>query len=320
MGVLDLLQPKVTRLVRRLHDPHWLVRAKAAEDLGRMRDPVALEGLIQALNDEEKQVRIRAAEGLGKIGDPKAIEPLVAAMVYGFVDNTARYSSEALADIGQPALPALVNALRSKDRYQRGYAASALGRIGSTTAVGPLVEVLRSRDDEWVRREAAEALGRIGDAAAFDPLVQGLRDSEDGVRSTAAVALGELGNARAEGPLIDALRRGNSTVCCMAAKALGKIGGEKGIAALTTVALESHDIDVECAAIEALGNMGQAAVTSLVGIFRAAIGAHVALVAALALARTGDPRAVDTLKEGLQHSDEHVRHAARNALQSLGAS
>jgi HEAT repeat protein len=94
-----------------------------------------------------------------------------------------------------PALPALIDALRSQNAQVRSYAALALGEIGpeARTAVSPLTELLRDR--EWtVRRQAAMALGRIGpDAkpaiAALEKLGQ---DPDNLVRKAAREALQKI--------------------------------------------------------------------------------------------------------------------------------
>jgi hypothetical protein len=51
-------------------------REEAVEALGIMRATTAVPNLIAALNDPEESVRIKAAESLGKIKDPSAINAL----------------------------------------------------------------------------------------------------------------------------------------------------------------------------------------------------------------------------------------------------
>lgn len=53
------------------------IRRDAAEALGEIGDPRALEPLIAALRDKDKSLTLVAAEALGQIGDPRAIEPLI---------------------------------------------------------------------------------------------------------------------------------------------------------------------------------------------------------------------------------------------------
>ena len=55
-----------------------------------------------------------------------------------------------------------------------------------------LIDQLRDRD-KYVRGNATVALGRIGDTRAVEPLIKALEDEDSGVRWTAAVALGKIG-------------------------------------------------------------------------------------------------------------------------------
>ncbi|MBI4425294.1 MAG: HEAT repeat domain-containing protein [Elusimicrobia bacterium] len=67
-------------LVRALTDKDEHVRAKAAEDLGKVRPPAveAVPDLIQALRDPASVVRYRAAETLERIGTPAARKAVLA--------------------------------------------------------------------------------------------------------------------------------------------------------------------------------------------------------------------------------------------------
>ena len=51
-------------------------RWKAAESLGRLGDPRAVQPLIDTLWDDDARVRLKAAWALGMLGDPKALGPL----------------------------------------------------------------------------------------------------------------------------------------------------------------------------------------------------------------------------------------------------
>jgi HEAT repeat protein len=85
----------------------------------------------------------------------------------------------------------------------REAAARALGKIGDTRAVEPLVEALK--DDIHVRWRAAEALLEIGKtSASVEPLVEALKDEDSyvfndwHVREAAAEALVKIGGASVE--------------------------------------------------------------------------------------------------------------------------
>ena len=53
------------------------VRWEAADALGELEDPVAINSLIQALEDRHWRVRSSAAVALGIIGDSEAVEVLI---------------------------------------------------------------------------------------------------------------------------------------------------------------------------------------------------------------------------------------------------
>ena len=97
----------------------------AAEALGKIGDPRAVELLCAALKDAGEHVRSDAPVALGKIGDARAVEPLCAALK----DKDLRKSAaDALVRIGPPAVGPLCGALNDPDT--RWWAAYALGTIG----------------------------------------------------------------------------------------------------------------------------------------------------------------------------------------------
>ncbi len=79
--------------------------------------------------------------------------------------------------IGEPAVPALIEALQDKSNpfTRRWEAAKALGAIKDERAVEPLIKAM-SDENEVVRRVTAEALGRLGDKRAIPVLKEALKD------------------------------------------------------------------------------------------------------------------------------------------------
>ena len=67
---------RMAHFIKMLSDDDEGKRWKAAESLGRLRDPGAVEPLIEALWDDDSRVRLKAAWALGQIGDLRAIGPL----------------------------------------------------------------------------------------------------------------------------------------------------------------------------------------------------------------------------------------------------
>lgn len=88
-------------------------------------------------------------------------------------------AADALARIGDPAVPALIETLHDPDHSIRAHAALALARMGpkAAPAVPDLIVALNDPQRE-VRQGAARALGQIGPDAeeAVPALVKALKD------------------------------------------------------------------------------------------------------------------------------------------------
>jgi HEAT repeat protein len=69
-------EERLAHFIRMLSDDNEGKRWKAAEILGRLKDPVAVDPLIDSLWDEDSRVRLKAAWALGRIGDRRATAPL----------------------------------------------------------------------------------------------------------------------------------------------------------------------------------------------------------------------------------------------------
>ena len=182
-----------------LQDPDWAVRREAVTTLGEMGDDRCVEPVVRALRDGDWQVREAAIEAVGMIGSP-CVEPVVrllrdwdirkaAIVALGKIkdervlepligqlrnDEFNELATEALAEIGQPAVEKLVAALKEKDENVRKQAVIALGRIKDPVAGDALIEMLKDKD--WFTRlTAAAALEQIHDERgreAIKPLLQ----------------------------------------------------------------------------------------------------------------------------------------------------
>lgn len=97
----------------------------------------------------------------------------------------------ALEKAGKPAVEYLVIALKDSDKWVRYAAADALGNIGDSASVVPLIGLLGDHDQD-VRFATAEALGKLGDPRACDPLEQTCRSDNGYVKIAAEEALGKI--------------------------------------------------------------------------------------------------------------------------------
>lgn len=139
-------------------------RRQAAEGLGQLRDPRAVEPLLQALTDPDVLLQAKAIDALGKIGDERAV----------------------------PALfPFLGDQRETAGGWLREHAAAALHRLGQEHLTEAFSQVLEGHQ---------EALGTLAGeyrAATIQGLVRAL-DSPDPIRAVhAAEALAAMGAVEA---------------------------------------------------------------------------------------------------------------------------
>ncbi len=174
-------------------DKSWLVKGGCAWALGETSDSSGINELKALLNvdvgNESSWARDKAALALAKKGKGG-----IAALVFSLGANgasTRRRSSWALIEIGDPAVPYLVSALRDVNRFARERAAMVLGWIRSKKAVVPLSWTLDDRAPE-VRKMSAWALGKIGEDKAITALEQTLDDQNEGVAEYAKEAIQRL--------------------------------------------------------------------------------------------------------------------------------
>jgi hypothetical protein len=139
--------------------------------------------------------------------DQVSVEDLVANLWSpdGVVRQHARRD---LVTIGQPAVPALIEALSAGDQYVRWEAAKALGQIADPVAAPALVAALDDRDGA-VRWLAAKGLIAIG-CASLEPLMRALEQHPESVwlREGAHHVLHDLNHGQASvqiAPVLDAL-------------------------------------------------------------------------------------------------------------------
>jgi hypothetical protein len=161
-----------------VHDHHdWKVRGAIGGALGRIGTAETVHPLVSLLLDENEAVRKSAAVGLRRVAvrarddeapdhdaakalDADVIESLARAL--GDPSYAVRYSSaDALARIGETALPLLFEIGEGGAAEARLMALRAAGKVGSRRALKPLVRALK--DSDWaVRAHAAAAIGTIG--------------------------------------------------------------------------------------------------------------------------------------------------------------
>jgi HEAT repeat protein len=137
----DIRDPRaIEALVLALGDEDGQLRVQASMKLWDIGRP-AVEPLIAALQGPLPKVYCKAAQTLGLIRDPRAIDPLIEALSY---DKIFRWCAEqALLGIGKPAVERLTQELKSKNPNIKASAARILADM-SPPAEEPLIEALQN--------------------------------------------------------------------------------------------------------------------------------------------------------------------------------
>jgi HEAT repeat protein len=321
-------------LLALLKEPKLEVAYEAIQALGRIgardgeyRLTVAVAGF---LTSPDRRIRSAAAEALGRIGSPRAVEPLLAALRawkpaanlpggdgLPAPDLFPQTVVQALADLGADAVPPLLLALSDKKETAREGVIVALGKLGDVRAVDRLIRLLRG-EEVLLQSTVALALGEIGHVRAIPPLLETLRERtlfpQDGAK-----ALAKFGR-RALPALLEALKDDSVRVRVAAAEALAVIGGpdvqEPLLAAWseprnrsTTVGTYAHQGLLKVADARVLRPL-LALLTDADRWNRAR--------AAEVLGRINDPRAVPHLIAALRDGDKEVRLSAVTALRAIG--
>ena len=296
-----MLKFQFTRMREPASGPSWNSTDRRWQAVGHDTDPALSEDVWNWLSGRERADAAPDAEA------DRSLPQLLAAL-RASDEAVCLRAVYALAALGAPAVPALLQVLREEApaRYRLNagrsranpaggnpselHAAHALGAVGAP-AVAALHAALE--DGEWaVRAAAADALGNIGAPArpAVPALLRALRDDSMWVRRNALEALGTIGctGAGVLSGLLAALRDEDGLVRRNAAVALTKIVRPDAHEAVPGLAHTlSHD------------------------------QRYVSFYAATALGRIGTREARDALLAARSHADATVGFAVTTALRQL---
>jgi HEAT repeat protein len=285
------------------------------------RDATAL---VKALAHREDHIRREAAIALGELGDVRAVEPLIAALVEGYAKVRVR-AAEVLGQLGDArAVAPLSESLSDEDAGVRGQAAVALRKFLPSAEVSELARqgelrahraVLRSKFADWQERiAAAEALRQHGDPQAVESFL-----------FVWLYPYGTVTDIRGQNLLKDATREALVELGEAAVEPLIAVLNEQGcytsvlsyysLAEPLALGKGSH---LRALAAEALGKLGdRRAVEPLIAALRdSSLGLR--CEAARALGELGDARAVAPLMESLESVFGEDRGAAAAALGKIG--
>jgi HEAT repeat protein len=240
-------------LIKALAYKDAAVRIAAAEALGPLKDPLAVEPLVGLLKDESSGVRRAAVDALAARGGFRAVEPLVA--ILEDPDPSVRAAA---------ASAVYRRLMADPDQDARKATAAALGRIRAADAVDPLIKATMD-SDEAVRLASIKSLGSIGDVRAVVPLIivlahEQVRQKATGrsslaVNRAASQALDTLADEKAVDQLQAALAHDDADVREIAVKRLAHISSPAVTASLAAV-LNDRDAVIRRAAARGLAESG----------------------------------------------------------------
>ncbi len=230
--------------------------ARTTLNLGHMRDPRSVPGLVALVSDtkQPRDIRMEAAELLGAIRDYCAVPALVDQLQDEDVE-VATAAALALGEMGDlSGLDLMREALHHESTDVRDRAALVLGKLGDDSATEQLIEAL-GRDSITIRETAIKMLGVVGDAAAVDDLIVNL--GERRMRYLTVQALGKIGDPRAFGPLMELLETDSYTdTRGYIVQALGWIGVKKAVPKLLEILRDEDAIKWTPEALVRLGAVG----------------------------------------------------------------
>ncbi len=237
------------RMVEGMGDSRGMVRLGFAQALGEVGKP-ATPFLLEALSHHPNPVvRRAAAKTLTLIADPIAIPDLLHALLNDQDTVVQGSAVGALAQIGEAAVPSLLEILASPEHSEsiKGHAAWALAFMG-VQAKEHLYREINS-DSAEVRAAVVGAIAKIAtedsDGGAFNILVNALTDPAENVRCEAAAVLGNLAYRPAIPNLVELLHHPDWESRKAAALALMKIRDSAALAPLQAALTQEPEVAVQ---------------------------------------------------------------------------
>jgi cyclophilin family peptidyl-prolyl cis-trans isomerase/HEAT repeat protein len=192
-GVKDAgeLQAGVTLLRNAAGDSSFEVRRNVAFALGEIGDAAGSEALLKLTADEHADVAAEAVEALSKLGAKvpfASYSPLTRDAREAVRGRAIRFLFRFASDEAQGVAAAYVASTGANDRREAVYSLSRRAYAPARTRL----ELVLTDPDQLTRSYAARALGIIGDSASLQPLLAAIADPYPWVRTNAARAIGQV--------------------------------------------------------------------------------------------------------------------------------
>ncbi|TQN44272.1 HEAT repeat protein [Blastococcus colisei] len=215
-------------LLEQLRDPDQNRRAAAAETIGALRLPMAVEALHIAMRDDAADVRVAAATAYIRL-DAHRAAPALLRMLGTEEERAAERLADLVSLLGPAAAPAVLEQIGAGERTPRML--RVLVACGDPMIAQPVMVEALAAPDSRVRVEAARGLTRGATTLAVPGLLAALGDPDEEVRAHAATALGQIGVPQVVPALVGLLDDPQWSVRQRAAAAVAAVPG--GVTVLT---------------------------------------------------------------------------------------
>ncbi|HEX8190083.1 MAG TPA: HEAT repeat domain-containing protein [Pyrinomonadaceae bacterium] len=282
------------------------VRAQAIHRLGQLDTEQIVDELMKIYAaDRDEDVRQGVLHALSQMGNARAHARLLEIARAG---DDIESRTQAIHWLGQRGGAGTIDELMSiynadRNREIRQKVLHSLSQTDDARARAKLLEIARGADDPEVRQQAIHWIGQGGGETAIEELsklYQSERDAE--VKSQILHAFSQSDSPRALDKLFDVARNGDSDeLRRQAIHWLGQKAGERSLAALRDMANSSDaDTDVQLQVVHAIGQRPAGeAVPLLIQLARTHRNPEVRRMAVHRLSQTGDPRALEFIREVL---------------------
>ncbi|MDP3937314.1 MAG: HEAT repeat domain-containing protein [Deltaproteobacteria bacterium] len=291
-------------------------REALGERIRRNVPAADVEALLQDLDSADLNRRMSVAQILGFLGDGAATLPLLEAAAD---EPVSAFALDAIVRIGRPARDILVQNFGELPDEQMALACTALGCLGSASAI-PSLRLAIDNESPGVRAAAAVALGRLDAIESLSRLTALLADDFPGVQEAAVKSIKDLASVHGR-EVLEAVasmtRSSGEFIRANVVRVLGAVGLDEGIERVLD-AMRDESAAVRQAALEALGRLEFARFRDTFQLALTDESAEVRAIAADLWGRSGDPRAAENLMLMLDHEDLWVRCAALRGLGECG--
>jgi HEAT repeat protein len=255
-------QDSIIQIAPYVKDPDLSVRIEAVKVLVEIGGPKTVDPLVTATTDNDPEIQLRATDGLVNVYLPGYYKSGISGSI-SRAGNSVRAkfgeTNEQVIDAFVEVKPEVINALArlatgGSSIEGRANACRALGVLRGQAAVPALADALHSKDNA-VMLESLVAIQKIRDPAAGQKVEFLLKDLDDRIQIAAIEATGILRNQRAAPDVRDVVEHARTPKIRRAAVTSLAMLAEPADHPVFLRYLSDKDDNLRCAAYEGLARV-----------------------------------------------------------------